>query len=96
MSNIFLFLNHLRFSQDKGNRSYLNSSIVLTSDQIRKLSCMSKSTEFDSMYVGYLLSVVFGDNVLKISSAKGTASNFNSVRHSPLDPIKLSIIESMC
>lgn len=81
--------------QDKGTRHYPDSSTVLTSDQIRKLNAMNKSAEFDSKYVGYLLSIIFGDKILKISSRRGTSSNFNGVRHAPLDSSKLSIVESM-
>lgn len=90
-----MFSNHTCCSQDEGNRFYLNSQVVLKSEQIRKLSAMRNSTEYDSKYVGYLLSIVFGDNILRISSAKGSASHFNSVRHVQLDPVKLSIVESM-
>lgn len=65
------------------------------SDQVRKLTAMNKSAEFDSKYIGYLLSIVFGEDILKISSAHGTASNFNGARHVPLDAMKLAFVESM-
>lgn len=62
---------------------------------MRKLTAMNRSAEFDSKYVGCFLSIVFGDAILKVSSALGTASNFNDARHMPLDPIKLNFIEGM-
>lgn len=73
----------------------MNSSIAITQHQIRKLNAMNKSTEFDAKFVSYILAVVFGDDVLKISSAKGRGSNLNGKRHMPLNAIKMSLVESM-
>lgn len=89
-----LISNHKCCSQEEANRSHLNSTVVLMSDQIRKLTAMNKSSEYDSRYVGYLLSIVFGEDILKISSAQGT-DDFNHDCYMPLDPIKLGFIESM-
>lgn len=54
---------------------------------------MSKISEYDSKYVGFLLSIVFGDDTLKKCSARGTASNFNGASHQALDPQILKFIE---
>lgn len=83
------------FQQDNGSRYYMNSSITITLGQIRKIKAMNKSAQFDAKFVSYILSVVFGDDVLRISSAKGSGSNFNGKRHMPLNAIKLSLVESM-
>lgn len=55
---------------------------------------MNKSEEFDSKYVGYFLTVVFGEYILKVSSAQGTTSNIN-IGYMALDPMKLALIEGM-
>lgn len=56
---------------------------------------MNKSSEYDSKYVGYLLSVVFGEDILKVSSLQHTEPNVNDARLTPLDPMKLQYVESM-
>lgn len=48
---------------------------------------------FDSMYIGYFLSAVFEDEVLKKSSAPGIASNSNKKRKKLTDTEKLNFIE---
>lgn len=67
--------------------------ICLTTDDIAKLKTMAKNKSFDSNFVSVLLSAVFGDDVLKQSSAGGGISNFNNVSHRAFDAGKLKFIK---
>lgn len=69
------------FFQIEGDREYLNSAVVLKREQIRKLKNMNKSSEYDSKFIRYMLSIVFGDDTLKNNES--------------LDPEKLDFIQSM-
>lgn len=70
----------------------MNGMVSLSGDQVRKLKSMNKSATFDSTFVSYALSTIFGDVVLKVSSAGGRPSNYNSIRHNKLDENKLNFI----
>lgn len=65
--------------QEEGNRYYKYSNIVLKFDQIRKLKNMNKLAVFDSSFVRYLLSVVFGEEL----------------NHATLDATKMKLVEGM-
>lgn len=69
--------------------------MTLKADHIRKLKMMNTSSVFDSAYIVLLLSVVFKDDVLQVSSAGGGVSNFNGKSSLQLDPIKLKFIEGI-
>lgn len=56
---------------------------------------MMNTTDFDSRFISILLSEVFGDSVLKESSAGGRRSNFNDISHNALDAIKLKFIKGV-
>lgn len=71
----------------------LNSTVVLTKESIEELKGVSKAAEMDSIFVATLLTLVFTDDVLKISSARGRQSNYNKVSHAALDRSKLQFIE---
>lgn len=47
------------------------------------------------MFVSMLLSAVFGDDVLKESSAGGSKSNYNDVSHNALECNKLKFIKGI-
>lgn len=57
--------------------------ITIKADQMRKLTKMNRSSEFDTKFVGMLLSIVFGDDILKSSC------------HKSLDQQKLKFIKGM-
>lgn len=90
----FQFCFHIQL-QLIGNRFYLDSTIRIKSDQIRKLKSMNKNDQFDYSFISYALLVVFGDDCLKKSSVGGNISNFNGKCHLPLDPVKLEFVKSM-
>lgn len=79
----------------QGIRSYAvgDSKVDLNSEQIRKIKSMKKMSAFDSNFVTTLATVVFGEEVLKMSSAGGRRSNYNKASHIPLDAAKLKFIE---
>lgn len=58
------------------------------SGQIRKLKNFNKAPIYDSIFVGYFASVVFGDDTLKISSAEVGS-------HVGLDVVKMKFIEGV-
>lgn len=67
--------------------------VCLTTENTTKLKTMNKTEGLDSHFVSVLLSSVFGDDVLKRSSAGGGKSNFNNVSHQALDARKLKFIK---
>lgn len=83
----------LTFSQ--GHRSYLvgNSTNLLGKKDVEKMKELSKAAGMDSTFVSTLLTLVFSDDVLKVSSAGGRKSNFNKKSHTALDQTKLRFVE---
>lgn len=71
-----------------------NSFWISMADQVNQLKNMDKSSNFDSKFISCLLTIVFGTEVLKRSSAGGRASNYNGIVHERLDPQKLEFIRS--
>lgn len=54
---------------------------------------MEKTKALDSSFVSVLLTALFGEDVLKESSARGGKSNFNKTSHKALDANKLTFIK---
>lgn len=67
--------------------------VCLTTAHINDLKTADKLEAFDSAFISILLSAVFGDDVLKVSSAGGRKSNFNSAKHQALDIDKLKFVK---
>lgn len=67
--------------------------ICLKAEHINQLKAMGKSKGSDSMFVSVLLSAVFGDEVLKESSAGGRQNNYTKTSHKALDANKLKFIK---
>lgn len=72
----------------QGTRFYMNGLISLNGDQARKLKSMNKADTFDSAFVSYALGAIFGDDVLKVSSAGG-------ITHAQLDTNMLQFIHGI-
>lgn len=69
----------------------MNGLISLNGDQLRKLKNMNKAVIFDSTFVSFVLSAIFGDEVLKIGSTTDLLNN----AHAQLDQNKLSFIRGI-
>lgn len=54
---------------------------------------MIDSEALDSNFISILLTDVFGNDVLKMSSAGGKKSNYNNALHTALDETKLTFIK---
>lgn len=67
----------------------------LSSIQLENLNEIDPSPTADAKFVSLLLCVLFKESVLKQSSYRGGASNFNQKRHSPLDSTKIEFMKSM-
>lgn len=78
---------HTYVEDEEGNRYYSNSSIVLKSDSIRKLKSMKNLPTFDHGFIGYLLTAVFDEEILKNISVAGKPA------HTALEEAKLKYIE---
>lgn len=59
---------------------------------MRKLQSMNKTAEFDSKFVGLLLSMVFTDEILKSSTAE---LNARGDCYGSLDPVKLNFVKGI-
>lgn len=79
----------------QGNRWYYfdENMVCLTDENVTILKSMGTRKNLDSKFVSVLLSAVFGDDVLKESSAGGHKSNFNNVSHPALDSKKLKFVK---
>lgn len=69
--------------------------MCLKPDDITALKSMANAKALDSKFVSTLLSAVFGDDILKKSSAGGQKSNFNDVSHNALDCNKLKFVKGI-
>lgn len=84
------------YFQSNGDRAYLNSTLVLTADQIECVKNMNRfmnSPKHDYAFVSKMLTFVFSQSVLSGSSAGGKRSNFNGKGHDALDASKLGFIK---
>lgn len=81
----------------KGYRWYFLKEVpvCLKPDDIIMLKSMEKTVALDSKYISILLSAVYGDDVLKESSAGGKKSNYNDLSHKALDGKKLKFIKGI-
>lgn len=68
-------------------------SIRLSEIEIDKLKRFGKEVEYDGVFIGYFLGIIFENDILKVSSARGGVSNFNGKSNIPLDSQKLEFIE---
>lgn len=88
------------YCQNLGTRRYkINdyTSIDLRQEQQLFLEGIPVELKADSKFVGILLEIVFGKEILAISNITGVGSNActNNVLKKKLDPIKLNFIKSM-
>lgn len=70
------------------------STVCLKSETKRKLKHMVNSEALDSNFISILLSDVFGNDMLKESSAGEGKSNYNNSSHKALEKEKLKFIKS--
>lgn len=84
------------YTELNGNRWYWldGTMICLKSEDLDELKNMGKTQKSDSNFVSVLLSVIFGNDVLKKSSGGGR-SNYNQISHSALDSKKLKFIKGI-
>lgn len=66
----------------------------LSSIQLENLKEINKSPNADSKFISSLLCALFKESVLKKSSYRGCASNFNQKRHLALDSTKVELMKS--
>lgn len=81
----------------KGYRWYFLGAemVCLHPDDIKALKGMANTEALDSKFISLLLSAIFGDRILKDSSAGGRKSNFNDVSHKALNEKKLKFIKGI-
>lgn len=93
--NYVIKLKQTIFVPIQGNRTYdiENTAVLLEKKDIEKLKGFAKSSAMDSIFVSTALSMVFTDNVLKISSAGGRQSNYSKKSHAALNRNKLLFVE---
>lgn len=72
-----------------------NQSGWLSKLQMETLENIEPSSKDDSKFVDFLLTALFDESVLKISSCGGKQSNFNKTSNAPLDKSKLEVLSSM-
>lgn len=79
----------------QGERFYTLPSVTIRADQMRKLRNVKKEFGFDASFISNLLAIVFGDDVLSVSSVGGGISHFNGKQSAPLDAVKLQFVQSI-
>lgn len=78
-----------------GTKNRFSVEKYLSSTQLQNLKEINESTSADSKFVSFLLSALFIESVLKQSSYRGGASNFNQKCHLALDSTKLELMKSI-
>lgn len=85
------------FSQINGDRFYLNGLVKILAGDTKMLktwndSFPSSTVDGDARFVGKLLEIVFGIEMLILSSATGRVAN-NGVHHAALEAERLNFIK---